>query len=439
MNRPIVVDAAQEIACPKCSHAFHLSEGISRQTIDGLAEQFEHSQNELRKEMEEGLAVEAKRKAERDAAGQVTELREQVAAAEARALESKAQLERATEAGKAAAREQLDLEMRAMKESLAEKASALEEIKVGELELRRQLREAQDKAGNQEIDYQRKLDEARAEISLQTREQFTAEFGPREAQMKAQMEAAQREVTELKRKLDQGSQQLQGETLELGLEEMLRSAFPLDEIVPVPKGVSGADIVQRVRTPGGQVCGSIIWEAKQTKNWSEGWLQKLKDDQQAAGAELAVLVTSAMPSDAAAPFVRESDVWVTRSSAARSVAEVLRTTLIELHKLRQANTGRNERMELLYNYIHSPQFTQRVNSVVGGINAMRQDLEAEKTAMARMWKKREAQLVRMSSGVLSVVGELQGLEQSGLPQLDSIASLPAAIPDDAVDSHAKAA
>ena len=438
MNRPIVVDAGQEIACPKCSHAFHLSEGISRQTIDGLAEQFEHSQNELRKEMEEGLAIEARRKAERDAAREVSELREQVAAAEAKARESRAQLDRAMEAGKAAAREQFDLEKRAMQESLAAKESALESIKAGELELRRQLRESEDKTRNQELDYQRKLDEARAEIIQRAREDASAEFGPREAQLRAQMESAQREVTDLKRRLDQGSQQLQGETLELGLEDMLRGAFPLDEIVPVPKGVSGADIVQRVRTPAGQVCGSIIWEAKQTKSFSEGWLQKLKDDQQSVGAELAVLVTSAMPTESPAPFVRESDVWITRARAARSVAEVLRTTLIELHKLRQANTGRNERMELLYNYIHSPQFTQRVNSLVEGLNAMRQELEAERNAMTRIWKKREAQLVRMSSGVLSVVGELQGLEHSGLPQLEAIAALPAGTPD-VEDSQVKAA
>jgi hypothetical protein len=131
-----------------------------------------------------------------------------------------------------------------------------------------------------------------------------------------------------------------------------------------------------------------------------------------------------MPKDAHEPFVRESDVWVTRLDAARPLAEALRMTLLEMHKLRQANLGRSEKMELLYNYICSPQFAQRVKSVVEGFEAMKKDLEAEKAAMTRIWKKREMQLTRMTTGMLGVVGDLQGIGQGSLPQLESIAVLP---------------
>jgi len=232
-----------------------------------------------------------------------------------------------------------------------------------------------------------------------------------------------REAADLKRKLDQGSQQLQGEALELSLESLLRSAFPLDEIIPVPKGMNGADLLQHVRSPSGHCCGTIIWEAKQTKAWQPAWLRKLKDDQQAIGAEVAVIVTAAMPRDVREPFVRESDVWIVRFDAARPLAEALRAMLLELHKARQANLGRAEKMELVYNYICSPQFTQRVKSVVDGFAAMRQDLEAEKMAVARMFRKRESQLTRMSDGLLGVVGDLQGIGQESLAQLDTIAAL----------------
>ena len=198
-----------------------------------------------------------------------------------------------------------------------------------------------------------------------------------------------------------------------------------------------------MRSPSGQLCGTIVWEAKQTKNWQAAWVQKLKDDQQTVGAEIAVLVTSAMPKDQSGrsgePFVRESDVWVTRFDAARPLAEALRVTLLEMHKLRQANLGRSEKMELLYNYICSPQFAQRVKSVVEGFEAMRKDLDAEKNAMMRIWKKREMQLTRVTTGMLGVVGDLQGIGQEGMAQLDSIAALPGTAQEEASEVESDAA
>ena len=240
-------------------------------------------------------------------------------------------------------------------------------------------------------------------------------------------------VSDLTPNFEQGSQQLQGEALELSLEALLKAAFPLDEILPVPKGVNGADLIQRVRSPSGLACGTILWEAKQTKAWQPAWLRKLKDEQHELGAEFGVIVTAAMPKDrsgnCAEPFLRDSDVWVARFDAARPLAELLRCSLVELHKQRQANAGRSEKMELLYNYICSPQFAQRLKAVYDGFFTMREELEAEKAALARIWKKREAQLTRMQDGLLSVVGDLQGIGEDALPALDTIAALPGIVPD----------
>ena len=109
------------------------------------------------------------------------------------------------------------------------------------------------------------------------------------------------------------------------------------------------------------------------------------------------------------PFLREADVWISRFDAARPLAEALRATLLEVHKQRQANAGRSEKMELLYNYICSPQFASRLKTVYDGFVAMREELDDEKAAMTRIWKKREAQLTRMQDGLLCVVGDLQGI------------------------------
>jgi hypothetical protein len=370
MARTIIVEAEEKVACPKCSHRFPLSEGISRQAIERHAEEFDRALAERRQKLEAQLAAEAKA--------------------------------------------QFDTQVKAMNDALAVKEAALSKFRTEELTLRRHLRELEEAKRNIDVDYQRKLDE---------------EVARRDAQYRTQIESAQREVADLKRKLEQGSQQLQGEAFELSLEALLKSAFPLDEIVPVPKGVNGADLIQRVRSPSGLLCGMILWEAKQTKAWQPAWLRKLKDEQQAIGAELAVIVTAAMPKDRSGncgePFLREADVWVARFDAARPLAELLRSTLVELHKQRQANLGRSEKMELLYNYICSPQFAQRLKTVYDGFVTMREELEAEKAALARIWKKREAQLTRMQDGLLSVVGDLQGIAEDALPALDTLAALPA--------------
>ena len=381
MPRTILVAAEEEIACPKCSHRFPLCEGLSRQAIERHAGEFERAVAEGRKTLEARLAAEAKA--------------------------------------------QFDIQAKALNEALSAKETTLARFREAELALRRQLRELDEAKKNQDLEYQRKLDAERKRIEEQARSQVGEELGRREAQWKAQLDSAQREAADLKRKLEQGSQQLQGEALELSLEAILKSAFPLDEILPVPKGVNGADLIQRVRSPTGLVCGTILWEAKQTKAWQPAWLRKLKDEQQEIGAEFAVIVTAAMPKDAREPFLRDSDVWVTRYDAARPLAECLRAALLELAKQRQANLGRSEKMELLYNYICSPQFGQRLKSLYDGFVAMREELEAEKAALARIWKKREAQLTRMQDGLLSVVGDLQGIGEEALPALDTVAALPA--------------
>jgi hypothetical protein len=360
---------SEKIACPKCNHGFALSEGISRQTIDRYAEDFERTLAQRRKALEATMAAEAKA--------------------------------------------QFDLQVKGLQQALASKDGVLERFRSEELALRRRLVELEEANKNRDVDYQRKLDEERRRI---------------DAQYKVQLESAQREAADLKRKLESGASQFQGEGLEVSLEALLRAAFPLDEIVPVPKGINGADLLQRVRSPSGACAGTIIWEAKQTKAWQPAWLRKLKDDQQAVGAELAVIVTASMPKDrfgkCGEPFVRESDVWIARFDAARPLAEALRASLLQLHHARQANVGRSEKMELLYNYICSPQFTHRVKSVVEGFALMRQELEAEKMAAVRIFKKREMQLTRMTEGLLGVVGDLQGIGQESLAQLDAVAALP---------------
>ena len=200
----------------------------------------------------------------------------------------------------------------------------------------------------------------------------------------------------------------------------------------MPKGVNGADLLQRVRSPSGQLCGTIVWEAKQTKAWQPAWLRKLKDDQQAVGAELAVLVTSAMPRDVREPFLREADVWVARFDAARAASpKRCAARSSSCTSSAQANAGpQREDGAGLQLHLQPAVRTACASHVVDGFAAMRSELEAEKSAMTRIWKKREAQLTRMTDGLLGVVGDLQGIGQEAVGQLESIAVLPDGLADE---------
>ena len=272
---------------------------------------------------------------------------------------------------------------------------------------------------------ERKLDGERTRLTTQISNRQAERFSLIEAEYKKKIDDAQKANEDLRRKLDQGSQQLQGEVLELELERMLGSAFFHDLIEEVKKGQRGADVVQTVRTPMGQACGKIIWEAKRTENWSDKWLQKLKDDQEAANADIAVIVTTAMPRGITESFCRMGDVWVVTPQVMRPVAETLRVILLEAQRMKLVNTGRDEKMEQLYNYLSSGQFSQKLRTMLDGFESMRSDLESEKRAMQRIWAKRQTQIERVTGSMGTVVGELQAIAQEQLPQLGSMMELEA--------------
>ena len=228
---------------------------------------------------------------------------------------------------------------------------------------------------------------------------------------------------DLSRKLEQGSQQLQGEVLELELETVLRTSFPHDRIEPVKKGQRGADILHTVITPTGQRCGTIIWEAKRAENWSDKWIQKLKDDQLESKAEIAVIVTTSMPIGIEEPFLLHEGIWVTKEFIIKPVAQFLRIMLIETNNLKIVNTGKNEKMEALYNYLCSPQFSQRIRAVVDTFIGMKRDLDQEKNAFMKIWKKREAQIERVATNMSGMVGELEAISQESFQQLENIEPL----------------
>jgi hypothetical protein len=423
MSKKIIISADEDITCPKCAHHFPLSESIARQTIERYESEFDEVFSAQKKELEASLEKEAERKATKQFSEQIALLQEKLqdsklAEEDAKKLIAKAQVE-----AKAKAQEEFEREKKALSEELLEKDNKLNEFRAQELELRKQKRAVEEQQVNLEIELQRKLEEERSKMIDQISASETARFSMIEAEYKKKIEDAQKANEDLRRKLDQGSQQLQGEVLELELESILTSSFLHDQIDEVKKGQRGADVLHTVKTVQGLECGKIIWEAKRAENWTDKWLHKLKDDQQEAKADIAVLVTTVMPKGVNEVFVQYGGVWVVSPHVIKPVAEMLRVALLENNKLKLVNTGRNEKMELLYNYLSSTQFSQKVRTMLEAFESMRNDLEAEKRAMQRIWSKRQTQIERVTMSMTTVVGELQGIAHEALPQLDNIETL----------------
>ncbi|HME62757.1 MAG TPA: DUF2130 domain-containing protein [Candidatus Binatia bacterium] len=295
------------------------------------------------------------------------------------------------------------------------------------------LAEAQ-KAQADLIRKQRELDDARREFDLTIEKRVQADLSTEREKAKKEAEeelklkvmekdqtitAMQKQIEDLKRRAEQGSQQLQGEVQELELEALLAAKFPRDTIQPVPKGEFGGDVLHRVFGPANQICGTILWESKRTKNWSDGWLPKLREDQRSAKADIAVIISQALSKDIET-FGFIDGVWVADPKVALPVAMSLRHTLIEVACMRQASEGQQTKMEMVYGYLTGPRFRQRVQAIVEAFSSMRDDLDREKKAITRQWAKREEQIDRVMNATVGMYGDLQGIAGKTLQEIEGL-------------------
>jgi len=290
------------------------------------------------------------------------------------------------------------------------------------------------KAQAELIRKQRELDDAKRELDLTIEKRVQADLSSERDKAKKEAEeelklkvmekdqtitAMQRQIEDLKRRAEQGSQQLQGEVQEMELEALLAAKFPRDTIQPVPKGEFGGDVLQRVMGPLNQSCGTILWECKRTKNWSDGWLPKLREDQRMAKAEIAVIVSQALPKDVET-FGFVDGVWIADPKVALPVALSLRQTLIEVASARQAAEGQQTKMEMVYGYLTGPRFRQRIQAIVEAFSSMREDLDREKKAITRQWAKREEQIDRVMNATVGMYGDLQGIAGKTLQEIEGL-------------------
>jgi len=355
-----------KITCPNCSYEFELSEAIVSQLKEGLEQKYKLNIQEEKKRIRESVEKELSQ----SFSSSISELREQ----------------------------------------LQEKDEKLSEFTENEKALRKKLREIEEKEKEMDLEIERRVDAAREKI---TEEQKTKTL-----EKDKKIEDLMKQIDELKRKAEQGSMQLQGEVMELDLQAQLQSRFPYDEIVEVPKGVEGADIMQTVKNFSTS-CGTIIWEVKNTKNWSDKWIDKLKEDQREKKAEIAIIVSRALP-----PSIKNcsniNGVWVCNYPISIEIAEILRSNLISVSTALVSQEGKDEKMETVYNYLSSPAFKYKIEAIIEAFTSMKSDLDKEKVAIQKLWDKRETQLNKVLKNTAGMYGDLEGIIGNTLPKIEAL-------------------
>jgi hypothetical protein len=414
------------ITCPHCRTEIRLTESLAAPLVAATRHEYEQqlarkdadvAQREQTLQAREKQLATARLNIEAEVTNQVAKQldaeRTQVIAEESR----KAKLASAAELT-AKAREVNELQ-----EVLRAREAKLAEAQQAQAELIKKQRELDDAKRELDLTVEKRVHDGLTEVRALARREAEDGLKLRVQEKDQTIASMQQTIEELKRKSEQGSQQLQGEVQELELEALLRAKFPFDAIEPVAKGEFGGDVLQRVLGANGQPGGSILWEAKRTKNWSDGWLTKLREDQRAAKAEIAILVSQVLPKGIET-FDIVDGVWVTSPRAALPVATALRQTLLQVSLARQIADGQQTKTEMVYEYLTGPRFKQRVEAIVEAFSSMQEDLDRERKVILKQWAKREEQIMRVMQATVGMYGDLQGIAGKSLQEIEGL-ELPA--------------
>lgn len=358
----------EQIKCPECGHEFSLSKAMSKDI-----------ERDLRSKLEKELTTKIRSEASQEA--------------------------------------------NVLRADLASVEGKLQQAQNAEVALRRQQRELEEKTRSLQLEVERKLDQERATIREKALRDADEAHRTKDAEKDKRLADALAQAAELQRKIEQGSQQNQGEALEIQVEEFLRKAFVHDTISEVAKGVKGGDIVQDVTTKTGVYCGRILWELKNTKNFSETWIPKLKEDGRNAKADILILISTALPEG----VVGHGDVngiWVTSPQMAMPLAAVLRKALIMAAKERASHEGMRSKAETVYAYVTGNEFKGRIEAIIEAFKGMKEDLDSERRAFDKIWAKREKQIAQVLTHIAGMHGDLEAIGQDEIKQVSSLTLKP---------------
>jgi len=399
------------ITCPNCGHEFEMSDALTGRIREHLKAELlqdvSRREAELKKKIDALKAQEAQvsKKSEELDAEIETRLKERLFEAEKKASRK---LE-----GKYAD------QLKELQGALEEKDAAIKTFRDQELELRKRQRKLEEERASLELEVARKLDEEREKIREEASKKTAEEHRLKDREKDKVINDLRASLEDMKRKAEQGSMETQGEVLEQEFEAQLKSFFIHDDIQPVPKGIRGADLVQTVRTPMGAECGVLLWETKNTKAWSNGWIPKLKDDMIETRASIAILVSVVLP-DGISRFGQVDGVWVSDPLCAIPLAAALREQLTAISRERSASVGKSEKMEALYQYLAGVEFKQKIEGIVEAFSSMQDQLSRERRAMEKHWKQREKEIERVVKNTVGLYGDMQGIIGGQIPAIPAL-------------------
>lgn len=411
MNQP-------NITCPQCNHAFRLDESLAAPLIESTRREFELkitqqnadiAKREVAVKAQQCAIEKAKLEVDEQVANKLKTERERIAADELKKARAAMASEFETKARQLADLNEL-FQQNNLKLAEAQKAQA---------EFIQKQRALDDEKREIDLTIEKKVGESLSSVREKAKKEAEDALSLQLAEEKQRVAAMAKQIDELKRKVEQGSQQSQGEALELQLESLLRGKFPRDTIEPVAKGEFGGDVLHRVLTSGAQVAGTILWESKRTKAWSDGWLGKLRDDQRAAKADFAVIVSQVV-CKGVAEFDLIDGVWVTEPQCAIPLAVALRHAVLEIAATRQAGEGQQTKMEMVYHYMTGPAFRHRLQAIVEKYTEMTKDLEKERKFLTAQWAKREQQMNAAIVSTTGMYGDLRGIVGKSLAEIEEI-------------------
>ena len=392
------------IKCPKCGHEFEATDAIREQLTKELNTQAIVWKKEKDEEFKKKEAAYAKQLADKEI--EITQ----------RLATEKEQLTKQIKESlqQSIAADYLN-QITMLQQSAEETKLKLKESREKELIFLQKEQQLNTKEAELEITLQKKMMEEREllKAQLQKEEQEKnnlkeQEFQLRTRELEKQIEDQKKLVDEMKRKAEQGSMQLQGEVQELILEELLRNTFPFDKVEEVGKGVRGADCIQTVRNQFGIETGKIIYESKRTKDFSNDWIEKLKADMRTLGADVAIIVTQTLPKDMQ-QFGEKDGVYICTYIEVRSVALLLRNTILKLFDAKKSQENKGDKMVMLYDYLTNNEFNEQWKAIREGFMSMKLSIQKERDAMEKLWKAREKQLEKVLLNAAHIRGSIEGI------------------------------
>lgn len=391
---------SNNITCPKCGHKFAADEAFLHQAEERFKSQYEEKAAEQENALSEKLKeLEADR----------IKLEQQKKAQE-KAIQEKVEKEKAklqSEAEKSI-REEFDQHIESLQEENEKRKTENRELKKKEIELLQKASDLKEREEELKLEMQKELLNKEEEIAAKVRqkEQEKNELTIRD--YKEKLKNQEKMIAEMDNQLKQGSMKMQGSVQELALIDFLTAEYPYDMIENVPSGAKGADVIQTIKNDVGQICGKIIYESKRTKSFTAEWITKLKNDQRDQQADLAVIVTESMPKDMN-HFGSRERVWICKFHEVKGLSFALREMLINVHSVGVAEVDKSDKMSLLYSYLTSAEFSQRIEAIVEGFSDMKTDIDKEKRAMAKIWKAREKQIEKVISNTIDMYGSIKGI------------------------------